>query len=51
MDAKIRKIEKEVKGSQIKKAGKDLKSLEKMDKERDRYVEAGKKATALLKRK
>jgi hypothetical protein len=44
MDAKIRRIEKEVKHTE-----KDLKSLEKADKKRDRFVEAGKKT--LKKRK
>lgn len=39
MDKEIRKIEKE-----SKKVGKDLKSLEKADKKRDRFVSAGKKA-------
>ncbi len=41
MDKQIRKIEKEVpkKG----KAHKDLKKLEKMDKKRDKYCEAGEK--------
>ena len=39
MDKQIRKIEKEV-----KKEGKDLRHLEKMDKKRDKFVEAGKKA-------
>ena len=38
MDAKIRKIERE-----SKKVGKDLKSLEKADKKRDRLVDLGKK--------
>lgn len=38
MDKKIRKIEKEA-----KRVGKDLKSLEKADKKRDKLVEAGKK--------
>jgi len=41
MDAKIRKIEKEVSHGKNKAAGKDLKQLEKMDKKR---VDAGKKA-------
>jgi len=39
MDAKIRKIEREVKHTE-----KDLKSLEKADKKRDKIVDAGKKA-------
>jgi hypothetical protein len=39
MDKQIRKIEKE-----NKKEGKDLKHLEKMDKKRDKFVDAGKKA-------
>jgi hypothetical protein len=39
MDAKIRKIEK-----QNAKEGKELKSLEKMDKSRDKLVEKGKMA-------
>jgi len=39
MDAKIRKIEK-----QNAKEGKELKSLAKEDKKRDKYVDAGKKA-------
>ena len=41
MDALIRKIEKEV--PKKSKAEKDLKHLEKMDKKRDKAVEAGKK--------
>ena len=44
MDAKIRKIEKEVSHGKNKAAGKDLKQLEKMDKKRDKAVDAGKKA-------
>jgi hypothetical protein len=44
MDKKIRKIESEVKGHKLKKASKDLKSLEKMDKKRDSLVDMGKKA-------
>jgi len=42
MDKQIRKIEREVpkKG----KAHKDLKKLEKADKKRDKFVDAGKKA-------
>ncbi|HXT83160.1 MAG TPA: hypothetical protein VN704_02340 [Verrucomicrobiae bacterium] len=39
MDKQIRKIERE-----NKKEGKDLKHLEKMDKKRDKFVDAGKKA-------
>ena len=39
MDKKIRKIEKE-----SKKELHDLKALEKADKKRDKFVEAGKKA-------
>lgn len=39
MDKKIRKIEREAKHVE-----KDLKSLEKADKKRDRLVDAGKKA-------
>lgn len=39
MDAKIKKIEKET-----GKVSKDLKNLEKMDKKRDKFVDAGKKA-------
>lgn len=39
MDKQIRKIEKET-----GKATKDLKNLEKMDKKRDKFVDAGKKA-------
>jgi hypothetical protein len=39
MDAKIRKIER-----QEKAVGKELKSLEKADKKRDKLVEKGKKA-------
>ena len=38
MDKKIRKIEKD-----SKKVGSELKSLEKADKKRDKYVEEGKK--------
>lgn len=38
MDKKIRKIEKEVKKGKIKTAGKELKSLERMDKKQDRKV-------------
>lgn len=44
MDKKIRAIEKDVKHHKDEKAEKELKSLEKMDKKRDRFVEAGKKA-------
>lgn len=43
MDAKIRKIEKEVKSGKVKTAGKELKQLETMDKKRDKYVDLGKK--------
>ena len=39
MDAKIRKVER-----QVSKTGKQLKSLEKADKKRDKFVDAGKKA-------
>jgi hypothetical protein len=39
MDKKIREIEKDV-----KKEGTKLKTLEKMDKKRDKFVDAGKKA-------
>ena len=39
MDAKIRKIERE-----NKREGKELKDLERMDKKRDKFVDAGKKA-------
>ena len=39
MDKQIRKIEKE-----SKRVGKDLKHLEKEDKKRDKFVDAGKKA-------
>ncbi len=39
MDKKIRKIEKE-----SKVVSRDLKSLEKADKKRDKFVDAGKKA-------
>lgn len=42
MDAKIRKIEKEV--PKKSKAHKDLKELESMDKKRDKLVEKGKKS-------
>ena len=42
MDAKIRKIEKEV--PKKSNAHKDLKQLEKADKKRDKFVDAGKKA-------
>lgn len=38
MDKEIRKIEKKVKGTE-----RNLKSLEKADKKRDKYVTAGKK--------
>jgi hypothetical protein len=38
MDKQIRKIEKKVKGTES-----SLKSLEKADKKRDKYVDAGKK--------
>jgi hypothetical protein len=38
MDKEIRKIEKDT-----KKVGKELKSLEKADKKRDGYVDAGKR--------
>ena len=44
MDKEIRKIEKEVKSKKLKKASKDLKHLEKADKKRDKFVDAGKKA-------
>ena len=39
MDKQIRKIEKDT-----KHVGKELKDLEKADKKRDKFVEAGKKA-------
>ena len=41
MDKKIRDIEKKIK-KDAKGEGKELKSLEKMDKKRDRLVEKGK---------
>ncbi len=44
MDKAIRKIEKEVKAGKNKAAGKDLKHLEKADKKRDKFVDAGKQA-------
>ena len=44
MDKKIRKIEKEVAKGKKKPAMKDLKSLEKADKKRDKMVDMGKKA-------
>lgn len=43
MDKQIRKISKEVKAD-ARKEGKDLKTLENMDKKRDKFVDAGKKA-------
>jgi len=46
MDKQIRKIEKET-----KKAGKELKTLEKMDKKRDKLVDLGKKVKAKAKGK
>lgn len=49
MDAKIRKIEREV--PKKSKAHKDLKELERMDKKRDKIVEIGKKAKAMMKKK
>ena len=44
MDKMIRAIEKDVKGHKDKKAGKELMHLEKEDKKRDKFVDAGKKA-------
>lgn len=44
MDKQIRKIEKDVAKHKDKKAVKELKSLEKADKKRDKFVDAGKKA-------
>lgn len=46
MDKQIRKIEKET-----KKVSKDLKSLERMDKKRDPYCEAGEKLVKKKKKK
>lgn len=44
MDKEIRKIEKEVKKGKVKTAAHELKKLEKADKKRDKFVDAGKKA-------
>jgi hypothetical protein len=44
MDAEIRKVEKLVSKHKNKKAGKELKVLEKADKKRDGLVDLGKKA-------
>jgi hypothetical protein len=41
MDKQIRKIEKDVKSGKDKKAGKELKHLEKADKKRDKLVDKG----------
>ena len=49
MDAKIRKIEREV--PKKSKAHKDLKELEKMDKKRDKACEIGEKAMHKKKKK
>jgi hypothetical protein len=46
MDAKIRKLEK-----MNSKEGKGLKELEKMDKKRDKFVDAGKKVLKAKKKK
>jgi hypothetical protein len=43
MDRKIRAIEKTVAKHEDKKAGKELKQLEHMDKKRDKVCEMGKK--------
>ena len=51
MDAKIRKIGKEVKHHKDKKAGKELKQLEKMDKKRDKVCDLGKKVMKMKKGK
>ena len=49
MDKKIRKIEREVKKGKDKKAYKDLKSLERADKKRDKLVDLGKAAKRKMK--
>ncbi len=43
MDKKIKKIEKDVKHHKEKKAGHELKELEKMDHKRDKVCDYGKK--------